>query len=104
MTWKPAAGSVPPSSVGCAPSPGSTVTRSKRNCPITPRPLMSRRPRVDYEHATGLYCNELGALPVAAGLRVSEATGADIQALGVERGTGPGRSPARVARSSRSRL
>jgi integrase/recombinase XerD len=63
-----------------------------------------RRPRLDYEsHATGLDRNELGALLVAAGLghaaehalisllalnglRVSEATGANIQALGVERG------------------
>ncbi len=63
-----------------------------------------RRPRLDYEsHATGLDPNELGALLVAAGLgppseyalisllalnglRVSEATGADIEALGTERG------------------
>ena len=63
-----------------------------------------RRPRLDYEsHATGLDRNELGALLVAAGLssardhalisllalnglRVSEATGADIDALGLERG------------------
>ena len=63
-----------------------------------------RRPRLDYDsHATGLDRNELGALLVAAGLgtagehalisllalnglRVSEATGADIEALGVERG------------------
>ena len=63
-----------------------------------------RRPRLDYEsHATGLDRNELGALLVAAGLgppvehalisllalnglRVSEATGADIEALGAERG------------------
>jgi integrase/recombinase XerD len=63
-----------------------------------------RPPRLDYEsHATGLDRNELGALLVAAGLgrpaehalisllvlnglRVSEATGANIQALGVERG------------------
>ncbi len=63
-----------------------------------------RRPRLDYEsHATGLDRNELGALLVAAGLgpsaehalisllalnglRVSQATGADIEALGVERG------------------
>jgi integrase/recombinase XerD len=62
-----------------------------------------RRPRLAYEsHATGLDRNELGALLVAAGLgaagehalisllalnglRVSEATGADIEALGVER-------------------
>jgi len=64
----------------------------------------ARRPRLDYEsHATGLDRNELGALLVAAGLgepaehalisllalnglRVSEATGANIEALGVERG------------------
>jgi integrase/recombinase XerD len=63
-----------------------------------------RRPRLDYEsHATRLDRNELGALLVAAGLgaaaehalvsllalnglRVSEAIGADIQALGIERG------------------
>ena len=63
-----------------------------------------RRPRVDYEsHAAALDRNELGALLVAAGLgppaehalisllalngqRVSEATGADIDHLGVERG------------------
>ena len=63
-----------------------------------------RRPRLDCEsHATGLDRNEMGALLVAAGLgspaehalisllalnglRVSEATGADIQALGIERG------------------
>jgi integrase len=63
-----------------------------------------RRPRLDYEsHASGLDRNELGALLVAVGLglpaehalisllalnglRVSEATGADIEALGIERG------------------
>ena len=63
-----------------------------------------RRPRVDYEsHAIPLDRNELGALLVAAGLgpppehalisllalnglRVSEAAGADIEYLGVERG------------------
>jgi integrase/recombinase XerD len=62
-----------------------------------------RRPRLDYEsHATALDRNELGALLVAAGrgpsaehalisllglnsLRVSEATSADIQHLGLER-------------------
>ena len=65
-----------------------------------------RRPRIDYEsHATGLDRNEVGALLVAAGLgtaaehafisvlvlnglRVSEATGADIDRLGLERGHG----------------
>jgi site-specific recombinase XerD len=63
-----------------------------------------RRPRLDYEsHATGLDRNELGAILVAAalggaaehalisllalnGLRVSEATGASVEALGTERG------------------
>ncbi len=63
-----------------------------------------RRPRLDYEsHAIGLDRNELGALLVAGGLgtaaehalisllalnglRVSEAVGADVEALGVERG------------------
>ena len=63
-----------------------------------------RRPRLDYEsHASALDRNELGALLVAAGLgppaehalisllalnglRVSEATGADIEHLGLERG------------------
>jgi integrase/recombinase XerD len=62
-----------------------------------------RRPRLDYEsHATALERNELGALLVAGlgppaehalislvalnGLRVSEATGADIEHLGLERG------------------
>ena len=62
------------------------------------------RPRVDHEsHAAALDRNELGALLVAAGLRpppghalislrssaglrVSEATGADIEHLGLERG------------------
>jgi integrase/recombinase XerD len=63
-----------------------------------------RRPRLDYEsHATALDRNEVGGLLVAAGLgppaehalisllalnglRVSEATGAEIEHLGLERG------------------
>ncbi len=63
-----------------------------------------RRPKLDYEsHATGLDRNEVGAMLVTAGLasardhalasllalnglRVSEATGADIERLGLERG------------------
>ncbi len=63
-----------------------------------------RRPRLDYEsHVVGLDRNELGAMLVAAGLagardhalisllalnglRISEALGADIDALGLERG------------------
>jgi integrase/recombinase XerD len=74
-----------------------------------------RRLRVDYEsHVVALDRNELGALLVAAGLgpptehalisllalnglRVSEATGADIEHLGLERGHRPGcshRTPA----------
>ena len=66
--------------------------------------LHVRRPRVEYEsRATALDRNEVGALLVAAGLgpapehalisllalnglRVSEATGANIEALGLERG------------------
>jgi len=78
-----------------------------------------RRPRLDYDsHATALDRNELGALLVAAGLgspgehalisllalnglRVSEATGANIEALGIERGHRGG--SARAARSSPSR-
>jgi integrase/recombinase XerD len=65
-----------------------------------------RRPRVDYEsHATALDRNELGAMLVAAGLgppaghalisllalnglRVPEATGADIEHLGLDAGSG----------------
>ena len=73
-----------------------------------------RRPRLDYEsHATALDRNELGAILVAAGLgppaehalisllalnglRVSEATGADIEQLGLERGhPHPGHHPQR---------
>ena len=63
-----------------------------------------RRPRLDYDsHATALDRNELGGLLVAAGLgspdehalisllalnglRVSEAVGANVEALGIERG------------------
>jgi len=46
-----------------------------------------RRPRLDYEsHAIGLDRNELGALLALNGLRVSQATGANIEALGLERG------------------
>ena len=77
-----------------------------------------RRPRLDYEsHATGLDRNEMGGLLVAAGLgpaaehalisllalnglRVSEATGANIEALGLERGHRTLRSSARAASMS----
>jgi site-specific recombinase XerD len=72
---------------------------------ITTSPAVHvRRPRLDYEsHATALDRNEVGAMLVAAalssardhallsllalnGLRVSEAIGADIERLGLERG------------------
>jgi Site-specific recombinase XerD len=76
-----------------------------------------RRPRLDYEsHQTALDRNEVGALLVAAGLgtpaehalislltlnglRISEALGANIEALGIERGHLPSRCCARAARS-----
>ena len=93
-----------PSPGGCAPSPGSTGTPSRKNS-STARPAAHvRRPRLDYEsQATALDHNELGAILVAAGLgpaaehalisllalnglRVSETTGADIEHLGLERG------------------
>jgi len=80
-------------------------TGGQRPCACHRHPAAHvRRPRLDYEsHATGLDRNELGALLVAAGLgpaaehalisllalnglRVSEATGADIEHLGLERG------------------
>jgi integrase len=79
------------------------------------------RPRLDYEsHATALDRNKMGALLVAAGLgaplehalisllalnglRVSEATGADIEQLGLERGHRTLTITARAARSSPSR-
>jgi integrase/recombinase XerD len=71
--------------------------------PVSPA-VHVRRPRLDYEsHAVGLDRNEVGAMLVAAGLagardhallsllalnglRISEALGADIEQLGLERG------------------
>jgi integrase/recombinase XerD len=79
------------------------------------------RPRLDYEsHATGLDRNEVGSLLVAAGLgapndhalisllainglRISEALGADIDALGIERGHRTLTILRKAARSSPSR-
>jgi integrase len=102
-TWKPAAAPAPPSPAGFAPSPVLSVRlrgRTAGSLPGHPRP----QARLDYEsHAIGLDRNELGALLAAAGLgplaehalislptrnglRVSEATGANIQDLGAERG------------------
>jgi len=65
--------------------------------PVSVSPAVHvRRPRLDYEsHAIGLDRNEVGALLVAAGLGAAaehalisllEALGADIEALGLERG------------------
>jgi integrase/recombinase XerD len=88
----------------CVRWPGSTATPKRRACWRSRPRVHVRRARLDYEsHAIGLDRNEVGALPVAAGLgpaiehalisllalnglRVSEATGADIEALGLERG------------------
>jgi site-specific recombinase XerC len=89
---------------------------------LSPSPAAHvRRPRIDYgSHATGLDRNEVGALLVAAGLasardhalisllainglRVSETTGADIEALGIERGHRTLTVVRKVARPSSSR-
>ena len=103
-TWKPAAAPEPPSPAGCAPIAGFYRYAVEEELLDHSPAAHVRRPRLDYEsHATGLDRNELGALLVAAGLgppaehalisllalnglRVSEATGADIEALGIERG------------------
>jgi integrase/recombinase XerD len=95
---------VPPLPGGCLLPPGSANIRSKRNSWSISPAAHVRRPRVDYEsHAVALDRNELAALLVAAGLgpppehalisllalnglRVSEATGADTEHLGLERG------------------
>ena len=84
--------------------PASTATPTRKGR-LSPSPAAHvRRPRIDYEsHPTGLDRNEVGALLVAAGLasardhalisllainglRVSEALGVTIEALGIERG------------------
>jgi integrase len=81
------------------------LSLAEQECLIAVSPAAHvRRPRWDYEsHATGLDRNEVGAMLVAAGLagardhapisllalnglRVSEALGADIEDLGLERG------------------
>jgi len=81
--------------------PGSTSTPSKKSSWSIPPAAYVRRPRLDYEsHATALDRNQLGGMLVGAGLgpaaehalisllalnglRVSEATGADIEHLGL---------------------
>ena len=94
----------PRSRGGSAPSPCFYRYAEEEGLIATSPAVHVRRPRLDYEsHATGLDRNEVGAMLVAAGLagardhalisllalnglRVSEATGADIEALGLERG------------------
>lgn len=86
------------------PWPGSTATPSRTASSTAPQPSTSAGPSSTAEsHATGLDRNEFGGLLVAAaslvplsdalvsllainGLRVSEASGADIDALGQSRG------------------
>lgn len=102
-----------------SPPPRPARRRGRPARPLTAVHL--RRPRIDDEsHAVGLDRNEAGALLVAAGLgiadehalvsllaldglRVSEATGADIEALGTERGHRTWQSPARTTRRPSSR-
>jgi site-specific recombinase XerC len=99
-TWKQGAGPAPPSPADCAPSQGSIKYAVEEELLEHSPAAHVRRPRVDCEsHAAALDRNELGALLVAAGLgpptehalisllalnglRVSEATGADIELLG----------------------
>ena len=102
--WKLEDAPARPSPAGCPPSPGFYKYAVEEELLDHSPAAHVRRPRLDYEsHATALDRNELGALLVAAGLgpppehalisllalngvRVSEATGADIEHLGIERG------------------
>ena len=103
-TWKHEAAPAPPSPGVCAPSPGFYRYAVEEELLEHSPAAHVRRPRLDDEsHATALDRNEPGAMLVAAGLgsplehalisllalnglRVSEATGADIEHLGLERG------------------
>jgi integrase/recombinase XerD len=94
----------PPSSAGCAPSRGSTGTPSRKTCSSIRRPPMSAvRGWTMSRMPPGWTVTSSAPLLVAAGLgqpaehalisllalnglRVSEATGASIEALGTERG------------------
>ena len=89
---------------GCARSSGSTATPRRKASSSIRRPCTSADRVIDYEsHVAHLDRNELGSILVTAGLssprdhalvsllalnglRVSEAIGANIQALGLERG------------------
>src|SRR5204862_2930797 len=101
-TWRPAAEPGPPSPGGCAPWPGSTATPSRKICLSTRPPLMSAARAWTMSHTppgwtatSSARCwsppgppaeHALISLLALNGLRVSEAVGADIGALGVERG------------------
>jgi integrase/recombinase XerD len=98
------AGPGPRSRAGCAPVACFYRDAEQEGLIAISPAAHVRRPRLDYEsHATGLDRNEVGAILVAVGLasardhalisllalnglRVSEAIGADIEALGLERG------------------
>ena len=100
MTWRPAGGPGPPSPGGCVRSPGSTGTPSRKNCSSTLRLPMSGGPVWTMSRTRpGWTATSLAPLLVAAGLgppgehslvsllalnglRVSEATGADIRGPG----------------------
>jgi integrase/recombinase XerD len=103
-SWRPAGGLERPSPAGLCTITGFYRYAEEEGLIDHSPAIHVRRPRLDYEsHATGLDRNELGALLVAAGvssvrdhallsllalngLRVSEALGANIDALGLERG------------------
>jgi integrase/recombinase XerD len=88
--WKRVAGPARPSPAGCARSPGSTAMPWRRNSWSIPRPRMSAAPAWTMTRTRPGWTATSSARswsPLALnGLRVSEATGADIEALGVERG------------------
>lgn len=105
-SWKPVAGAGPRSPADCAPSPGSAGTPSKKNSSAITRsaravaaaglwiqgggtgPQRARRsPGRSRARLAGGTCTHLLArlsLLALNGLRVPEATGADIEALGIE--------------------
>jgi Phage integrase family len=104
VTWKPKAGPGQRSPAGCVRSPDSTGTRWKKTCLTILRPLTSGVPgwtttrtppgwtatnsaRCWSPRALGQHKEHaLISLLALNGLRVSEATGANIEALGTERG------------------
>ena len=102
-TWEPAAAPRQPSPAVCARSPGSTSTPSRKNCSNIRPPLMSAARGwttspmpLAWTVTNSARCwsppawapreHALISLLALNGLRVSEATGANIEALSVERG------------------